>query len=1380
MLRPSIPKSTSMPLERQYAAILLFVCLLLPLAGRSAKDPNRDKGRQQSPAEQQRVQFRAACDNATAQIDMEINNVRARLTTGGDVWWDGDNGRYIVPKPPPGVPEVSSIFAGAVWLGGRDPGGGLKVAAQDYGRSSGAFDYYPGPLTPRGTVERDTCERWDRFFTVKGDDILLLIERYEEALAADALPLDPENVPRSILGWPSVGNPYFFEVNGFELPDPSEGGGLAGFWDEDLDGLYDPTNGDYPIIEVRGCNQLPQFPEEMTFWIYNDAGNTHRQSGTPLQIQMEIQVQAFAFESSDDLNNMTFQRYKLINRAQEDILDTYFAMWVDPDLGCYTDDYIGSDTTRSLAYVYNEDELDGANGCTCDAGVETYCDEIPILGVDYFRGPRAPLFDIDGNQIGEQELGMSSFIYFNNAGVGGPPPATTDPSTAEEYYNYLQGRWRDGSLLQSTGDGYDEGGSPSTRYAFPTAPNTSGWNMVTEDLPNGDRRTIQASGPFTLQPGAVNELIIGVVWVPNQTYPAPSIQRLQQADDLAQSLFDNCFDRLDGPDAPNVDIIELDREIVMLFSNGRSSNNFEEAYEEGGLGIPRGQDSLYRFEGYRVFQLAGPNVSLSADRDDPEQVREIATYDRRNGVTRLFNWTGLTDEQPDLNPLPQTYFVPELQVNGPDEGIRHSISITQDAFSSGNDTRLINHRRYYFTVIAYGYNNYKEFDPFDFDLPGQSMQYVGSSRNIGDPLTGNEFYVTIPRPILDRELMADYGDGAPVTRLSGRGNNGNFLDITENSIAEIEASIAGNADFGGAIDYEAGAGPINVFVANPLDVRDGSYELTFVDEDMSDDELTAPVNWTLRCLGDCDQPTIVSERPINEPYEQIVGEFGFSVLLDNVPEPGADGAIENGAIGGLRTYNDPEGPQWFLTLPDNLPVVTQNIALNNSIFDYIATDDFLDRFYDEDPDRELTDLFPGIVPYKLLDWDERDNNAPFISPVYLSEFRLNDAVSRVMRIEDLNNVNIVFTSNKELWSRCPVVETSNFFYNRIAYRGQRIKPDDAPRMFDLRDAPSVTKDAGPDGLPMVDENIDPRFARGMGWFPGYAIDVETGQRLEIFWGENSTYDGRQLGDLFVADSNGDDMIWNPSSNVFTKSPVGGFNIYDFPAGGQHFFYVTKQPYDEGVRLYNRFVPRNSPTSPAKVRGLQEITWAGFPLLSGDAQLLSYADGIIPNDVTVKLRVNSSFDYAEGSEEANGYPTYRFTVSGKQADTEVDEQLVERALDAINVVPNPYYGFSTYEDSQFDNIIKITNLPAKATVTIYSLDGKFIRQYDRDETASNLPGGNRPIGTRQISPALEWDLKNQKGIPVASGIYLIHVDAPGYGERTLKFFGVQRQFDPSGL
>ena len=76
-----------------------------------------------------KLRFAENCNNAVAQIDQAINNVRARLTTGGDVWWDSNDGRYIVPKVPAGLPEVSSIFAGAVWLGGVDPAGNLKVAS---------------------------------------------------------------------------------------------------------------------------------------------------------------------------------------------------------------------------------------------------------------------------------------------------------------------------------------------------------------------------------------------------------------------------------------------------------------------------------------------------------------------------------------------------------------------------------------------------------------------------------------------------------------------------------------------------------------------------------------------------------------------------------------------------------------------------------------------------------------------------------------------------------------------------------------------------------------------------------------------------------------------------------------------------------------------------------------------------------------------------------------------------------------------------------------------------------------------------------------------------------------------------------------------------
>ncbi|MEO0728273.1 MAG: hypothetical protein AAFZ63_27240, partial [Bacteroidota bacterium] len=129
-----------------HRTVFVLVFLMLASALQAHINPNT-RNRPSSELSDQ-VTFRENCSNAVAQIDQQINNVRARLTTGGDLWWSGSDGRYIVPKTPPGVPEVSSIFAAGVWLGGRDPGGNLKIAAQQYGRASGNFDYYPGPLNP--------------------------------------------------------------------------------------------------------------------------------------------------------------------------------------------------------------------------------------------------------------------------------------------------------------------------------------------------------------------------------------------------------------------------------------------------------------------------------------------------------------------------------------------------------------------------------------------------------------------------------------------------------------------------------------------------------------------------------------------------------------------------------------------------------------------------------------------------------------------------------------------------------------------------------------------------------------------------------------------------------------------------------------------------------------------------------------------------------------------------------------------------------------------------------------------------------------------------------------------------------------------------------
>jgi len=179
-------------------------------------------------------------------------------------------------------------------------------------------------------------------------------------------------------------------------------------------------------------------------------------------------------------------------------------------------------------------------------------------------------------------------------------------------------------------------------------------------------------------------------------------------------------------------------------------------------------------------------------------------------------------------------------------------------------------------------------------------------------------------------------------------------------------------------------------------------------------------------------------------------------------------------------------------------------------------------------------------------------------------------------------------------------------------------------------------------------------------------------------------------------------------------------------------------------------------------------------LAAGAQLKSYKDGLIPTDTKIKLRVQNSYKTwwrQDGDHtKKNGHPKYLIRVRNQQP-IALDQVQVENALDSIKAVPNPYYGFSQYETSQFTNIVKITNLPAKCIVTIYSLDGKFIRQYNRAEQYSAY---------KQYLPAIEWDMKNSKGIPVASGVYLIHVNAEGLGERTVKWFGIGRQFDPSGL
>jgi hypothetical protein len=1323
------------------------------------------------------VSLRNDCLPGASRFDQQINNVRAALQTSGDVWWDLNDGVYIVPKVQPGTgaKAVSAIFSGGVWLGGYDEFKNLKLAATLY-RSASKIDFWPGPLNANGTTNKATCDQWDKHFIVYRTDIDSLRKLWLTALAAAnndiTKALIPEGlIPERIKGWPASRNRFFFEINRFPLPVTSQGYGK--FRDTNGNDIYEPDKGDFPTIDVKGCTG-DVYPDEMIYWIYNDAGNIHTNSSRSEKIQMEVQVQAFAYQTNDELNDMTFQRYKLINRAKSDIDSMYFAMWVDADLGCFTDDYVGCDTSRSLAYYYNQDALDGTTGTVCDQGVNTYGDKIPILGIDYFRGP----LDVNG-----KELGMSSFTYHNNAGQGNPLPGTTDPTTAVEFYNYLTGKWKDGTCFSYGGTGYNPGSTNCIKYAYVDAPDLAtgrAWSMCypTPAPQNYDRRTIQATGPLLLKPGRVNELIIGVPWVPDQKYPCPSIKKLQEADDIAQALFDNCFKIFDGPTAPDVTWVELENEIVAVLSNAAESNNAKELYKEKGLKIPAllpdgrpNADTNYVFEGYKIYQLQNGDVGV-ADLNNPDKSRLVAQVDVQNGISKLYNWKGEED------PIFQGRVIntPTLKVTGEDKGIQHTFKITDDRFASGDNKRLVNHKKYYFTVIAYAYNNYTSFD--GLKSLGQRDPYVEGRLNIGDKNRGNKPYEVTPRPIVDQLLNSKYGDGPQITRLDGIGNGGKYIDITEESLAKI---LSGTYD--GTLTYKPGLGPINIKIYNPIEVLDGNYTLEMRDGNMTDDVLDANATWSLRREGDAG--AVISERSIDKLNEQVIAKFGFSIAIGQVKDVATSSTTDktNGAIGSEVIYKN-TGGRWLTAIKDDAQLYQGLDILN-----YMKTGSLLEADFDLDPNKALGNTNPNnlFVPYGLCDFRDIANE-PFLTPAWINPS--NASVRSNNRLPNLNNVNIVFTSDKSKWSRCAIIETAVPYYYDGAFhaRGPQLETVNKAvttlkaTHFNLRNSPSVGKDvAGGDNIPAGQVTAAEQAAGityGMGWFPGYAVDVETGERLNIFFGENSCFDPA-IGTYDPGSAGVNrDMMFNPTSQVFLPTTPFNPGIGAF-FGGQHYVYVMKTKYDECLALANRL--KLGLGNITKTSELRNINWAGMIYATPNNKFLSYKDGLIPNDVTVTMRVNNPYAPLKGKATNGNHPAYKFSLVGKQAAPLTTQTQIDSSLNFINIVPNPYYGFSAYETTEFTTTVKMTNLPPKCKISIYTLDGKFIRQFNRDEKPTVYPEiylyGNR---SKQINPDVEWDLKNDKNIPVSSGVYLINVDAGALGSRVIKFFAVNRQFDPSRL
>ena len=881
----------------------------------------------------------AGCSPANGSYYLEFNNVKALIHTGGNLWQiSGQNfAHYEVPKGS----GIHALFASALWLGGVDINGQLKLAAVRYRNGQ---DYWTGPLTASGDAEiiPSECSKYDRHFVITQDEVREFDAWYNAGLedaetggSTQSEKFPDYEIPLSILEWPAHGDPTL-----------DQDYYLAPFYDRDGDGHYKPENGDYPWYDINrelNCTvdrTVTLYGDQTIWWVMNDKGNIHTETGAD-PLGMEIRAQAFAFATNDEVNNMTFYNYELVNRSTQTLYDTYFGVFIDVALGGPFDDYVGCDVSRGLGYCYNGNAFDADEG-----GWLGYHENPPACGVDFFEGP---YLDDDGTDnplvedynlakaengipysglgigygdgiIDNERLGMRRFLYYNNLGGGGNP-AQTDPISGTDYYNYMTGFWKDGTPHVYGGNGHP--GDPSananlnSNYMFPGDTDPIGWGTggspqaewteQTAGNPPYDRRFCQSAGPFVLKPGAVNNITTGIAWARAASGdPFESVTALQKADDKAQALFDNCFKVLDGPHAPEMTIQEMENQLIISLYNPVNSNNLNEDYEEFdpflvNVDDDPNFDAHYRFQGYQVYQLKEESVSAN-DLTDIEQARLVFQCDIKDSITRLVNYE--FDEDLELS-------VPTVMADGANEGISHSFSVTNDQFATGDDKELVNFKRYYYMAIAYAVNQYKEYDPTDpTKIDGQKIPYKASRKAAIGEIQVYEGIPHLPSPENGGTYHAvGYGYELPITRIDGWGNGGLWTDLdntTEQSILD--------GDNPKELSYESGAGPIVVKVIDPLNLPDADFELYFTPD--GEGELDS-ANWYI--VNTTEGDTIYSNHTIDFANEQLIPEWGISVEIEQIEYEDKNKAYKDRytrPIGASISFED-SSQIWMAGVPDN-------------------------------------------------------------------------------------------------------------------------------------------------------------------------------------------------------------------------------------------------------------------------------------------------------------------------------------------------------------------------------------------------------------------------------------------------------------------------------
>ena len=583
------------------------------------------------------------------------NPAYSLINIGNFGYWQKDDA-YSAHTPSGGSGGIyprgtaANIYLDGVLVGGLTDTDGdevgdlLHVSGTIYtnGMVSGYIDGVGGPLT-------------------RGDDVRLYrIRKGWENLTYDQVRLDAAEMNETTVS--GVTDAQIQEVLDQYEEDwnnwPTHLG--APFYDLNDNGLYEPELGETPGLADA---------DQVIWYVATDADVAATQGlygTTPIGLEAQYTLWGYN-QPGAALGQIVFKNVRLINKGSKDLLDAYISMWSDPDIGDYTNDFVGVDTSLSLMFGYN--------GVAEDGDYNAFGLAPAAVGYDFFAGPivESPgdtaIFNLQ-KRPGYRNLPASSFGYFVAGGEYSDPSPYGDVTSAQRYYNLMRG-FTPAIDLENPDPWLNSDGT-STKFPLSGDP-VAGTGEL--DSSPADRRMLINAGPFTLAVGDTQDIVAAVIGGLGDSY-LTSVTDVKNTDLVAQTLFDDLFQSVPSPPpAPVVTATAFEDQVLLDWSGSESVQATESSNISG-----------YEFEGYNVYQLP----SATATRG--EAVR-VGTFDIANNGVQTIHGNVFLPEYGESVEIPVQF--------GLDKGVKRQIVITKDFITGGP---LYVGSEYFFAVTAYNHN----------------------------------------------------------------------------------------------------------------------------------------------------------------------------------------------------------------------------------------------------------------------------------------------------------------------------------------------------------------------------------------------------------------------------------------------------------------------------------------------------------------------------------------------------------------------------------------------------------------------------------------------------------------------------------------------------